>query len=388
MPEETARTIRIPVAGEEGKHEGHQIRTIMVSRGQGVKALYCIACKKIITYLFAKNKDWTMSTAKDWVSEHTKRLVETKEIIIDQEKEFIKLAVTYTDGETAVYEPNSPSFILKEYKIYNETLDDSEHIVRVKKKEDFIDDVFKRKELSDNVYGIYGMIDKEKSDSALMEYRLDSKAFTVEEVKQWVKDNNVSFILFEEAKAMEDDKRKKKDESKITCKGCNKEFDWGKEPEVSQGLVKCPSCGAKVDQEGTVAKEKEQQYDVSQDTLEIVKFDKQKKLVYGVFLVPEKADHDGDVISAEDIEKVAHRFMADYRNIDEMHKDIIEADIVESAIAWADDMDFHGKTLTKGTWFGAVKVHDQAVWDKIVSGEYKGFSVRISGVREPIKKED
>ena len=130
---------------------------------------------------------------------------------------------------------------------------------------------------------------------------------------------------------------------------------------------------------------KTESVDVAQGELEIVKVDEGKRLVYGVFLVPEKPDHDGDVISVADVEKVAHDFMAIYRNIDEMHgSHPIEADIVESAISWEDGLNFHGKTLPLGSWFGAVKIHDDAVWAKVKSGEYKGFSVRISGVREPI----
>jgi hypothetical protein len=120
----------------------------------------------------------------------------------------------------------------------------------------------------------------------------------------------------------------------------------------------------------------------SESGMVICKTDESKRMVYGIFLYPEEADHDGDVISIDDIEKVAHGFMKDYRTIDEMHKDVIEADIVESAIAWKDDLEVYGKKVKKGTWFGAVKVNDDKVWDKVKAGLYKGFSVRISGVRE------
>ena len=69
-PEETEDYIRIPVRGEEGKHEGHRIRTITLDADKGIKALYCGECKKIITYLFAKAKGWTMESARAWVREH------------------------------------------------------------------------------------------------------------------------------------------------------------------------------------------------------------------------------------------------------------------------------------------------------------------------------
>jgi len=120
--------------------------------------------------------------------------------------------------------------------------------------------------------------------------------------------------------------------------------------------------------------------------MELLKVDDFKQIVYGVFLVPEKADHHGDVISEEDIEKVAHGFLVEYRTIDEMHKNVIQAEIVESAISWADNIKYYGKKLKKGTWFGAIKIKDKDVWGKVLSGEYKAFSVRIAGVREPIEE--
>jgi len=54
-PEETEDYIRIPAKGEEGKHEGHRIRTMDISVDEGIKALYCILCKKVITYIFDKS---------------------------------------------------------------------------------------------------------------------------------------------------------------------------------------------------------------------------------------------------------------------------------------------------------------------------------------------
>jgi len=71
-PEETDKYIRIPVKGEEGKHKGHKIRTIIVSAKEGIKGIYCIDCKKIITYIFDKGKDWTMEKAKKWMKDHGK----------------------------------------------------------------------------------------------------------------------------------------------------------------------------------------------------------------------------------------------------------------------------------------------------------------------------
>ena len=77
-PEETENFIRIPVPKEEGKHEGHRIRTIDIDREKGIKALYCGQDKVIITYLFVKEgQRWTMELAQAWVREHGKMLETT-----------------------------------------------------------------------------------------------------------------------------------------------------------------------------------------------------------------------------------------------------------------------------------------------------------------------
>ncbi len=70
-PEVTDNYIRIPVKAEEGKHDGHRIRTITISEEKGIKALYCGEDKVVITYLFDKDK-WNMDDAQAWVEEHSK----------------------------------------------------------------------------------------------------------------------------------------------------------------------------------------------------------------------------------------------------------------------------------------------------------------------------
>jgi len=70
-PETTENYHRVPVKGEEGKHDGHEIKTIDVSKEDKIKGLYCVKCKTIITYLFDKD-EWSMEDAKEWVEEHSK----------------------------------------------------------------------------------------------------------------------------------------------------------------------------------------------------------------------------------------------------------------------------------------------------------------------------
>lgn len=63
-PEETDNYIRIPV------RKCKVTATITISAKEGIKGLYCGKIKKVRTYLFDKDKGWTMAKAKKWVKEH------------------------------------------------------------------------------------------------------------------------------------------------------------------------------------------------------------------------------------------------------------------------------------------------------------------------------
>lgn len=80
-PEVIDNYVRIPV-GSECKVTA----TIDVSKSEGIKALYCGGEKVIRTYLFAKNKSWTMSKAKKWIKEHKKLKKEVLEMELTNEE--------------------------------------------------------------------------------------------------------------------------------------------------------------------------------------------------------------------------------------------------------------------------------------------------------------
>lgn len=65
--EETEENIR---SGH--KEGGETCRTIVISEGEGIKAIYCKYGEKwdIQSYLFSKAKEWTMEKAKSWFSNH------------------------------------------------------------------------------------------------------------------------------------------------------------------------------------------------------------------------------------------------------------------------------------------------------------------------------
>jgi hypothetical protein len=67
MPEVTADYVRLPVAT---KKPGDTIRTITISRDRGIKALYAVNRKVIVTYLFSRKKGWTRDSAQAWLREN------------------------------------------------------------------------------------------------------------------------------------------------------------------------------------------------------------------------------------------------------------------------------------------------------------------------------
>ncbi len=106
-PEETTDYIHIPVK------ECKITATIDISVKEGIKALYCGKEKEIATYLFAKDKGWTMEKAKEWVKDHS------KEYLIGE-------TTTTEDGGIvimAVKMPDMPQ-IYKEHKEGQESLID------------------------------------------------------------------------------------------------------------------------------------------------------------------------------------------------------------------------------------------------------------------------
>lgn len=112
---------------------------------------------------------------------------------------------------------------------------------------------------------------------------------------------------------------------------------------------------------------------VAQDNM-ILKIDKQQHIVTAPALVPGEEDSDGDIVTEEQIEAVAYKFLTDYQNVDVMHTFRKVARPVESWIL-REPMTIKQVELPKGTWLLSVKVEDDQVWDKIVKGEYNGFSV-------------
>lgn len=111
----------------------------------------------------------------------------------------------------------------------------------------------------------------------------------------------------------------------------------------------------------------------------IVRKDEARRIVYGPVLVPGEPDSDGDVVTAEKIEQVAHRWMELYQNNDVMHSLINRAVPVESYVT-PTELQYQlpsgeSVTIPKGTWMLGSKVQDDATWQKVLKGELTGFSI-------------
>ncbi len=115
----------------------------------------------------------------------------------------------------------------------------------------------------------------------------------------------------------------------------------------------------------------------------IFKADEERRLVYGVIAESGMIDAQGDVMSARTIEDMAHDFMIRSRKFDDRHNwKQAAAVLVESWIV-REDMKLFGQLVKAISWVIGVKVFDDVIWQKILSGIYKAFSIGGKGVRTP-----
>lgn len=75
----------------------------------------------------------------------------------------------------------------------------NEHAARVVDPSKFQQNSFRRKNISDGVDAIIGKL-KGETKTTVQAYRFNSKKFTVEQAKKWLKENKINYILFEPAK--------------------------------------------------------------------------------------------------------------------------------------------------------------------------------------------
>ncbi len=124
----------------------------------------------------------------------------------------------------------------------------------------------------------------------------------------------------------------------------------------------------------------------------IFKKEDEQKIVYAAVLVPGEPDYDFDkgekILSAEEIERVAHKWMEDYGNIDYMHGLNNVAKPIETFILpmdWEVTVGSEKVLLPKGTWILGAKVTNEQAWKEVKEGKLTGFS--IMGIQNTVLKE-
>jgi len=127
----------------------------------------------------------------------------------------------------------------------------------------------------------------------------------------------------------------------------------------------------------------------------LLKTDKELQMVWMPVLIPDKIDRQGDVITAQEIEKTRIRFMENYKhgringvggiagNHEEFKKDF--GTIVDSFIDYQGNF-FNrvGKSI-KNAWVVGFKLNEE-MWSLHKSGQLKGCSIGGLGKRNEIKK--
>ncbi|WP_404407720.1 XkdF-like putative serine protease domain-containing protein [Jeotgalibacillus malaysiensis] len=122
-----------------------------------------------------------------------------------------------------------------------------------------------------------------------------------------------------------------------------------------------------------------------QKEVKIVSKSDEQQLVYGIVYEPDVEDSHQDYMTAEEIEKAAHGFLKDARNIDTQHDfNAGVGEVVESYVAPA-DIEMSGETIKKGSWILVTKASDD-IWEQIKKGDITGYS--MAGTAEVIQKED
>lgn len=110
-----------------------------------------------------------------------------------------------------------------------------------------------------------------------------------------------------------------------------------------------------------------------------------KRLVTGQVYAPDTLDAHGHFMTREELEKVAHDFLANglLTSIDVQHNNVtIPATIVESYIAKKGDPQFE-----EGAWVATTKIDDPAVWQGVKDGRINGYSFEILTFREDMEVE-
>ena len=122
-------------------------------------------------------------------------------------------------------------------------------------------------------------------------------------------------------------------------------------------------------------------------TVPIAKYDEEKGIVYGIVYSPEETDSQGDIASAEEIEKAAYAFMKNGRvqAVDKQHNEQVgEEYVCESWITKEADALFPDDPV--GSWAVGIKIEDEVTKQEIRDEKITGLSMAGLAVGENLEK--
>ncbi len=114
-----------------------------------------------------------------------------------------------------------------------------------------------------------------------------------------------------------------------------------------------------------------------------------ERIGYGEALTPWEVDFQGEYATEKEVKAIAHNFVRNLpkaiSRIGEMHNRFgladgqVPGEVVESSIIGPGN-----KYFTEGAWVLGVKFHPE-VWKKVLSGEYRGFSIGGRWGKAPVQ---
>jgi hypothetical protein len=116
-------------------------------------------------------------------------------------------------------------------------------------------------------------------------------------------------------------------------------------------------------------------------SVDLFKMDEEQRLVYGVVLVPDIEDLQGDICSKEAIQEAAHDYLVNSRLVKAQHRSATDADVVECYIAPC-DIPIGKGIAPAGSWIMVTKINSGAMWEAIKKGDITGYSIGGTGTRE------
>lgn len=121
---------------------------------------------------------------------------------------------------------------------------------------------------------------------------------------------------------------------------------------------------------------KDEEEEFSKATVDILKSESERRLVWVIVMVPNKVDHESQWASAATIEKACHAWMLSGSKVFLEHSVPIESVKVVENYTALNDIQIGDRTVEKGSWIAVMHVPNDKIWEMIQNGELKGGSVR------------